>query len=206
MSAGIEVIDAHHRNTDADELQRRIADALSRAWRRVSDDAWLLLQRTIAAIVAWLIAKYAFDHHEPFFAPVAAITALSASLGERGSNALRLLAGVVVGIVLGELTVAVMGSGAWAMALSIFAAMTIARALGSARVTMAQAAAGAILTVASAGGEVGPERLSDALIGAGVALVFSQFLFSPEPVALLRRAESGVGGYVRRAGTDRPRA
>ena len=52
----------------------------------------------------------------------------------------------------------------------------------------------AILTVASAGGEVGPERLSDALIGAGVALAFSQFLFSPEPVALLRRAETAALG------------
>jgi uncharacterized membrane protein YgaE (UPF0421/DUF939 family) len=64
---------------------------------------------------------------------------------ERGSNALRLLVGVAVGIVVGEVTVGVLGDGAWAMALAVFAAMTIARALGTARVTTAQAAAGAIL-------------------------------------------------------------
>ena len=36
------------------------------------------------------------------------------------------------------------------------------------------------------------ERLTDALVGAGVALVFSQLLFSPQPLALLRRAERAV--------------
>lgn len=56
----------------------------------------------------------------------------------------------------------------------------------------AQAAASAILTVTAAGGEVGPQRLVDALIGAGVALVFSQILFSPKPIALVRRAEASA--------------
>jgi hypothetical protein len=40
--------------------------------------------------------------------------------------------------------------------------------------------------------EAGVERLTDALIGAGVALAFSQLLFSPEPLALLRRAETAL--------------
>ena len=57
---------------------------------------------------------------------------------------------------------------------------------------IAQAAASSILTVAVPNAEAGVERLSDALIGAGVALVFSQLRFSPEPVALLRRAEAAV--------------
>src|SRR5215211_6988436 len=74
--------------------------------------------------------------------------------------------------------------------LATFAAMAVAVALGGARVMVAQAAAGAILTVAVADGRAGPQRLADALVGAGVALVFTQVLFSPEPVALLRRAEA----------------
>ena len=78
------------------------------------------------------------------------------------------------------------------LALATFAAMAVAVALGAARVTIAQAAASAILTVAVADGQAGPDRLVDALIGAGVALVFTQILFSPEPVALLRRAEAAA--------------
>lgn len=48
---------------------------------------------------------------------------------------------------------------------------------------VAQAAVSAILVVAHA--EAGVARLVDALAGAGVALVFSQLLFSPEPARLL---------------------
>lgn len=184
--------DANLGSNDRHGLRRLTVAVLSHAWRRVSADAWLLLQRTMAATIAWAIANHVFEHHEPFFAPIAAVVALNAALGERGSNALRLLLGVAVGIVVGELTVAVLFGGAWAMVPSIFAAMAVARALGGARVTIAQAASAAILTVTSANGQVGPERLVDALIGAGVALVFSQFLFSPEPVALLRRVESAA--------------
>jgi uncharacterized membrane protein YgaE (UPF0421/DUF939 family) len=151
-----------------------------------------VVQGTAAATAAWVIANYLIDHHEPFFAPIAAVIALNAPLGERGLNALRLLAGVVVGIVAGEAATLALGGGYGTLAVATFTAMTAARAVGGARITMAQAASGAILTVAVANGEAGTERLEDALIGAGVALVFSQFLFSPEPVALLRRAEAAA--------------
>jgi uncharacterized membrane protein YgaE (UPF0421/DUF939 family) len=112
--------------------------------------------------------------------------------GERGSNAVRLLVGVVVGIVAGELAVGALGGGYGTLALATFVAMAVAVALGGARITIGQAAASAILTVAVADGQAGPQRLVDALIGGGTALVFSQLLFSPEPVALLRRAESAA--------------
>jgi hypothetical protein len=107
-------------------------------------------------------------------------------------NALRVLQGVFVGIVVGEITVAVLGGGLGSMAIAVFGATAFARGLDGPRVVVAQAASGAILTVAIANGEAGVERLTDALIGAGVALVFSQLLFSPEPLGLLRRAESTV--------------
>jgi Fusaric acid resistance protein-like len=171
---------------------RRMVDSCSRALRRLGAHAWPLLQSTAAATAAWVIAKYLVDHREPFFAPVAAVVALNASRGERGSNAVRLLVGVVVGIVVGELAVGALGGGYGTLALATFAAMAVAVALGGVRITIGQAAVSAILTVAVADGQAGPQRLVDALIGAGTALVFSQLLFSPEPVALLRRAESAA--------------
>jgi hypothetical protein len=70
--------------------------------------------------------------------------------------------------------------------------VTAALILRGERIVIAQSAASAILTVAVADGHAGPNRLEDALIGAGVALVFSQILFSPEPVRLLRRAEAAA--------------
>nr|WP_240942614.1 FUSC family protein [Planosporangium thailandense] len=171
---------------------RRLAGAGRRALRTLAAGAWPLLHQTAAATVAWIIARHLVLHHQPFFAPIAAVVALNAALGERGLNALRLLLGVVVGIVTAELAIGVLGGGYGTLALATFVAMAIARALGGARIVMAQAAASAILTVAVANGEVGAQRLVDALIGAGVALVFSQLLFSPEPVALVRRAEAAA--------------
>jgi uncharacterized membrane protein YgaE (UPF0421/DUF939 family) len=173
-------------------LARRLADAGAHAVGRAAADAWPLLQSTAAATAAWVIAKYVLDHHQPFFAPTAALIALNTSLGERGLNAVRLLQGVILGIVIGELTLAALAGGYASMAVAIFAATALARALGGTRIVIAQAAVGAILTVAVADSEAGVERLTDALVGVGVALVFSQLLFAPEPVALLRRAEAAV--------------
>jgi fusaric acid resistance family protein len=161
-----------------------------RALRRLPPDTWLVLQGTVAATAAWVIATRVVGNHEPFFAPIAAFVALNASRGERGRNALRLLLGVVIGIVAGELTILTLGGGYGSLALAVFAATAAARALGGAPIVIAQAAAGAILTVAVSNGEAGTQRLVDALIGVGVALLFTQVLFSPEPLALLRRAEA----------------
>jgi Fusaric acid resistance protein-like len=172
-------------------------DTLSRALRRSAGYVWPLLQATAAATVAWVIARYVFNHDQPFFAPIAAVIALNTSLGERGLQALRLLQGVVVGILVGEVALAVLGGTPASLALAVFVAMLIARAMGGARVRLAQAAGSAILVVAIAGPELEVQRLLDALIGAGVALVFTQVLFTPEPVALLRRGEAtaltGIG-------------
>jgi hypothetical protein len=167
-------------------------DALSRGWHRAVGDVWPLAQATAAATVAWVLAKHVVHHPDPFFAPIAALVSLNTSFGERGLNALRLLTGVIVGISVGELTLLALGGGYGSLTLATFVALFIARMLGSARVLLAQAAIGAILTVAIANGEVGYQRLTDALIGAGVALAFSQLLFSPEPLRLLRRFETNV--------------
>lgn len=167
-------------------------EVLRRAGRRVTDASWSLLQGTAAAAIAWAIAKYALDHEDPFFAPVAAVIALNATIGERGLNAVRLLQGVIVGIVIGELTLAGLKGEPGSLVLATFVAMAIAVALGGARITVAQAAVGAILTVAIGDADAGFQRLVDALVGAGVALTFSQLLFAPEPVRLLRRAESAA--------------
>ncbi|MDE9367158.1 FUSC family protein [Luteipulveratus sp. YIM 133132] len=170
----------------------RVRRAFSEAGERLAVWWWPLLQQTAAATIAWVLAEHVVDHHQPFFAPIAAVVALNASFGERGTNALRLLEGVLVGIAVGELTIAVLGAGYGSLALALFVAMSVARAVGGTNLTLAQAAAGAILTVAVPNVEGGIDRVVDALIGAAVALVFTQILFSPEPVRLLRRAEAAA--------------
>ena len=103
-------------------------------------------------------------------------------------NALRLLLGVG-SVVIGEFAAVTLGGGYAPLALATFIAMVIAKGLGGAPIVMAQAAVSAILTVTTADDDFGVNRLVDAAIGGGVALLFSQVLFSPEPVGLLRRSE-----------------
>jgi hypothetical protein len=152
----------------------------------------LLVQRTAAATIAWVLARQLGDHPDPFFAPIAAVVSLNTALGERGLNALRLLTGVLLGIGAGELTLLALAGGYGSLAIATFVAMVGARAVGGPPIVVAQAASGAILTVAVANGQGGVNRLIDALIGAGVALVFTQLLFTPEPLRLLHAAESAV--------------
>lgn len=169
-----------------------VRGACSRAAGRLHADAWVLLQQALAATVAWVLATHVIDHRRPFFAPMAAVVALNAPLGQRGGNALRLLEGVIIGILAGELGLGALGATSGALFLATLVSMVTSRALGGTPLTLAQAATAAILTVSTGNAHVGPERLIDALIGGGVALVFSQVLFTPEPVRLLRRAEAGA--------------
>lgn len=175
-----------------DRLTAPTARTAGRSWQRFTSGLWPLLQKTAAGTAAWVIAKHVGGHADPFFAPIAAVAALNASLGERGTNALKLVLGVVLGIVTGELTIIAMGGGYIALTLAMFIAMGIAKAIGGAAMVVGQAAASAILTVSIAGGDAGIDRLIDALIGAGIALIFSQLLFPPEPLGLLRRAEASA--------------
>ena len=175
---------------------RDIGPAVRRAWSRAVDrvrtDGFLLVQQAAAATVAWVLATYVVNHPEPFFAPVAAVVALNAPLGERGGNTLRLLQGVVIGILAGELALGIFGATSGSLFLATLAGMAASRALGGTPLALAQAATAAILTVVAGDEQLGPDRLIDALIGGGVALLFTQVLFTPEPVRLLRRAEARV--------------
>jgi hypothetical protein len=158
----------------------------------VREGAWPVAQQTAAATIAWIIAKSFGPHGDPFFAPIAAVVALNTARGRRGVNAVQLLVGVVLGIGVGELALLALGGGYGTLALAVCCSMLLARAAVDSPLVVAQAAASAILTVTSAGGVAGPFRMVDALLGAGVALVFTQLLFTPEPLALLRRAEAAA--------------
>lgn len=62
---------------------QKILDGRSRDLWHSGVSVRLLLQQTIAATVAWLIANLVSGHNDPFFAPLAAVVALNAPLGER---------------------------------------------------------------------------------------------------------------------------
>ncbi len=176
----------------ARRFRQQVAAGGGRALARVRGSFWPLFQGALAATIAWWIALKLAGHPQPFFAPIAAVIALNANPGKRGTNAMSLLFGVLLGIVVGEAALLLLGTGFAAMGIATLVGMAIALACGGSRLVIAQGAVGAILTVAGGKPDFGPERIMDALIGAGVALVFSQLLFPAKPIDLLRRAETDV--------------
>jgi uncharacterized membrane protein YgaE (UPF0421/DUF939 family) len=66
--------------------------------------------------VAWVIATRVVEHRHPFFAPIAAVVSLNAARGDRGVNAVRLVLGVIVGILVAEPAIAIAIAGTSASA------------------------------------------------------------------------------------------
>jgi len=148
-----------------------------------------LLLSTLAAAVAWEVAVRVAGHPRPFFAPIAVLIALQSRPGTRGAQAIRLLVGVALGIVVGAIVVAVLGVGVGAIVMAVAICLVLGTAFAAQPITTVQAAASAILVVALhlPGQSAGGRRLVDALIGGGIAILVARFLFPIDPVQLVRR-------------------
>jgi uncharacterized membrane protein YgaE (UPF0421/DUF939 family) len=81
---------------------------LSRRWRHA---ALPILQSALAAGLSWLVAVHVVDHRVPFFAPIAAVICLGITLGQRLRRGIELVAGVSLGIGVGDLLIYAVGTG-----------------------------------------------------------------------------------------------
>lgn len=147
-----------------------------------------LAQAAVAAGIAWELALQVPNHGQPFFAPIAAAIALGAERGTRGRQAVEMMTGVAVGILVGAAVLAVAGAGAWQLVVGTAAALVVTTAAGASRMVRNQAAASAILVVAlhRPGSNLAVQRLEDALIGGAVAILIARFLLPVDPIPLVR--------------------
>jgi uncharacterized membrane protein YgaE (UPF0421/DUF939 family) len=145
----------------------------------------------LAAGVAWFVADDLLDNEQPFFAPIAAVLTLGLAIERRGSRAWELALGVALGIGVADLIVLVTGTGTWQLVLVVSLAMGVAVLAGGGVLLVNQAAISAVLvtTLQTPTGSYSGERLVDALVGCGVALI-ANALAPVDPVRLvLRRVE-----------------
>ena len=164
------------------------------ARRRVHGHLWAILQTGLAAVGAWYCAALLGVEHRPAFASIAAVISLGAAFGERRQRAVQLIAGVMLGILLADLLVRVIGSGLPQIGLLVVLAMLAAVILGGGELLVTEAAVSAILMVTlSSTPEV---RLLDVLIGGGMALAVHTLVFPPDPVASVARATNAVFGEL----------
>jgi uncharacterized membrane protein YccC len=149
-----------------------------------------ILQVSVAAALAWLVATEVLGHSQPFFAPVSAIITLGLTVAQRGRRAAEVAFGVALGIAVADLLVLQIGTGPAQLALVVLLAMCVAIFLGSGQMLATQAAVSAALVATLQPPTDGFEfaRFLDALVGGAIALGVNALLLPAHPSALVRRA------------------
>jgi uncharacterized membrane protein YgaE (UPF0421/DUF939 family) len=163
---------------------------------RILATARPILQTSVAAALAWLIATEIVGHATPFFAPISAVITLGLTVGQRRRRAVELAIGVSVGIGIADLLVSWIGTGTWQVGVVTGLAMLAATLVGGGTLLASQAGASAVL-VATLQPPEGFDftRSLDALVGSATALVVGALVLPIDPVRLVRE---GVGPVVDR--------
>ena len=173
----------HKLVTRGDRMRAALGDrwaALRFAWLRI-------IQVTLAAGLAWLIATKVVGHTEPFFAPIAVVLILGLAIERRGRRAYEVALGVALGVGIADLIVLGTGTGTWQLMLVIALAMSAAVLSGGGVLLINQAAVSAVLvaTLPTPDLAVSVHRFVDALIGGGIALG-ANAITPVDPVRLVR--------------------
>jgi len=157
------------------ETRSRAGSQLQHRLRRLRNAGLSITQAALAAGLSWLIGVHIAGHRVPFFAPIAAVVCLSLSLGERVRRAIELIAGVVIGVGVGDLLISRIGTGAWQIAVVVALAMAAAVLLDCGAVSAVQAAVSTILisTLYVPGDAAGINRVVDGLIGGSTGLLIA---------------------------------
>lgn len=118
---------------------------------------------------------------------------VSLNVARRMHRAVELVVGVSVSVGVGDLLIAVIGSGAWQIALVVALAMTTAVWLDSGPLIATQAGSSAVLvaTLLPPGGTGGLERCLDALAGGAIGILVVALL-PADPITPVRKAVIAV--------------
>lgn len=176
------------------QLQARyLKSSIKVRGQRVLSSLIPVLQAAIAAGVSWEIALLIFPGTKPFFAPIAAIIALAPVPGRRVKRSLEISAGTVAGVLVGEIIIAKIGSGAWQISFVVAIAMMAALFLGSGMLVSVQAASSAILiaTLIPVGSPGGLQRVWHAVIGSLIGVII-MVIIPNNPFRDIRRRLSEI--------------
>ncbi|MGW3609076.1 FUSC family protein [Micromonospora sp. NPDC005163] len=190
----------------AESDRSRLDQAAERALRRSGEAGrvrarqWevtlvIAIQAGLAAALAALIAQHLLGPGAHVFAPAAAVGTIATAIGQRARRTFELLAGVGLGIVIGDTLRFFLGSGPWqtgmVVALAIASALLVA---GKGGQLVGQAGGTAVLIATLAPMERGLElpRIFDALVGGVVGLVVVALLLPINPVRTLDRAATPI--------------
>src|SRR5258708_29517741 len=148
-------------------------------WRETWRDS---VASAVAAGLAWVLTQHLFGHPKLLFAAISSIICLSPGLPSHAGQALGLLVGVAIGIVVGELSLFLPeGWPLLRLGVAAFVAIVAAATFGLPPVVPVQSGVSAILMLAFGPETAGAGRMLDVAGGAVIGLLFSQVLITPDP-------------------------
>ena len=164
---------------------------------RARESFWPVVQAALAATLAWWFAHRVLDHPQPFFAPIAAAISLSTTHIQRSRRIVQMVIGVLLGIGIGEVAVALFGTSTGSVAIVVLATLLAALLFGAGFVGEGmmfanQSAASAVLVVTLHRAGVGSERAVDVLVGGASAFIIGVIMFPAAPLPRLFAAERAV--------------
>jgi uncharacterized membrane protein YgaE (UPF0421/DUF939 family) len=144
---------------------------IRRGWRRWRTRAWQIAQCAVGAAIAWWVSLTLLGHQQPVFAAVAAVLGLGISFEARLLRVGEVVAGVALGVGVGDAFIRFAGTGLWQIALAIAVAMSVAVLLHAGPMLISQAGVqAAMVSIVVPTTAAGLERWLDAAVGGGVAL------------------------------------
>lgn len=131
-----------------------------------------VIQAGLAAGLSYYVGLHVFGHAQPFFAPMATVIVLSTTGGERFRRAFELVLGVSIGVGLGDVLIAQVGSGVWQIAIAVSLAIVLGTIADKGVLVANQASFAAVLiaTILPPGTSGGADRMIDALVGGLVGI------------------------------------
>ena len=188
---------AKQRMSTRDRLQVVDKSVQSRL-KRVRKRLLPITQTGLAAGVAYWLAKDVIGHVQPFFAPIAVVIIIGMNGGDRINKAWDIALGCTLGVLVGDLVFARVGSGAWQIALIVSGSLLIASFFSKSQLLNNQVAIGSILiaTIMPPGAAVtGLDRTVDAFVGCAVAMV-TLALIPQAPLASARAEIATIMGLM----------
>jgi uncharacterized membrane protein YgaE (UPF0421/DUF939 family) len=177
-------------------IRERIGDGLDRDRRGLGSIA----RAGLATSIAYVVAHFVWGHPFPFFAAIAAFVIIGVSSTEKKvRKVLEMAAGVMCGVLLGELARGTIGSGTWQIAVVVVVAGLLARLIDSGIVfTMQMSIQSLLVTVMPLTPTMSPAgRMLDAFTGVVIAIII-HLLTTGDP----RRAQKEAAHSLYRALED----
>lgn len=158
--------------------------------KRVRVGGVIAVQAGLAASLAWLVAHQVLGNPDPVFAPIVAVGTLAASVGQRVRRIVELILGVGLGVAVGDLFLAAVGTGLWQIGAIVMLSIVAALILGGSVAVVLQSASTAVLiaTLSPSVSNLEIPRFVDALVGGATALIVTAVLIPINPLRVINKA------------------